>query len=65
MDPMQEKRIARHNRILKAGTVEFGGGAIDCTGGHPFQATPGASNAGLRRAVIGVDHMRALRNRPE
>jgi hypothetical protein len=27
---MEEKRIARRNRVLKAGTVEFGGGAIDC-----------------------------------
>ena len=30
--PMEEKRIARRNRVLKAGTIEFGGGgAIDCT----------------------------------
>ena len=28
---MDEKRIARRNRVLKAGTIEFGGGAIDCT----------------------------------
>jgi hypothetical protein len=28
---MEEKRIARRNRVLKAGTIEFGGGAIDCT----------------------------------
>ena len=31
MGPMEEKRIARRNRVLKAGTIEFGGGAIDCT----------------------------------
>ena len=31
MGLMEEKRIARRNRVLKAGTVEFGGGAIDCT----------------------------------
>jgi hypothetical protein len=28
---MEDKRIARRNRVLKAGTIEFGGGAIDCT----------------------------------
>ena len=28
---MAEKRVATRNRVLKAGTIEFGGGAIDCT----------------------------------
>jgi hypothetical protein len=28
---MDEHRIAPRHRILKAGTIEFGGGAIDCT----------------------------------
>ena len=28
---MSEHRIAPRKRILKAGTIEFGGGAIDCT----------------------------------
>jgi len=28
---MDEKRIAPRHRVLKAGTMEFGGGAIDCT----------------------------------
>jgi hypothetical protein len=28
---MGEKRIAPRHRLLKAGTIEFGGGAIDCT----------------------------------
>lgn len=28
---MDEKRIAQRNRVLKAGTIEFNGGAIDCT----------------------------------
>jgi hypothetical protein len=28
---MNEKRIARRHRVLKAGMIEFGGGAIDCT----------------------------------
>ena len=28
---MDEHRIAARHRILKAGTIEFGGGAIDCT----------------------------------
>lgn len=28
---MDEKRIAPRRRVLKAGTIEFGGGAIDCT----------------------------------
>jgi hypothetical protein len=28
---MDEKRIAPRHRVLKAGTIEFGGGAIDCT----------------------------------
>lgn len=27
---MNETRIAPRKRILKAGTVEFGGGALDC-----------------------------------
>jgi hypothetical protein len=27
---MAESRIARRHRVLKAGTIEFGGGAIDC-----------------------------------
>lgn len=31
MGPMEEKRVARRNRVLKAGTIEFGGGGIDCT----------------------------------
>jgi hypothetical protein len=31
MGLMEEKRIARRNRVLKAGTIEFGGGEIDCT----------------------------------
>jgi hypothetical protein len=31
-DPMEEDhRIANRQRVLKAGTIEFGGGAIDCT----------------------------------
>ncbi len=30
-DPMDEHRIAARHRVLKAGTIEFGGGAIDCT----------------------------------
>jgi hypothetical protein len=30
-NPMDEKRIAPRHRVLKAGTIEFGGGAIDCT----------------------------------
>jgi hypothetical protein len=30
-DSMDEHRIAARHRILKAGTIEFGGGAIDCT----------------------------------
>jgi hypothetical protein len=29
MDPMSENRIAPRHRVLKAGTIEFGGGAID------------------------------------
>jgi hypothetical protein len=29
--PMNEGRIAPRHRVLKAGTIEFGGGAIDCT----------------------------------
>ena len=28
---VSEKRIAPRHRVLKAGTIEFGGGAIDCT----------------------------------
>lgn len=28
---MDEYRIAPRHRILKAGTIAFGGGAIDCT----------------------------------
>ena len=28
---MDEHRIAPRRRTLKAGTIEFGGGAIDCT----------------------------------
>jgi len=28
---MVEKRVVRRHRILKAGTIEFGGGAIDST----------------------------------
>jgi PilZ domain-containing protein len=28
---MDEHRIASRHRVLKAGTIEFGGGAIDCT----------------------------------
>jgi hypothetical protein len=31
MDPMNENRIAPQLRVLKAGTLEFGGGAIDRT----------------------------------
>jgi hypothetical protein len=27
---MVEKRISQRHRVLKAGTIEFGGGAIDC-----------------------------------
>jgi PilZ domain len=30
-DSMDEHRIATRHRVLKAGTIEFGGGAIDCT----------------------------------
>ena len=30
-DVMDETRIAPRRRTLKAGTIEFGGGAIDCT----------------------------------
>ena len=30
-DGMDETRIAPRHRVLKAGTIEFGGGAIDCT----------------------------------
>jgi PilZ domain len=28
---MNEHRIANRQRVLKAGKIEFGGGAIDCT----------------------------------
>ena len=28
---MSEHRIAPRKRVLKAGTIEFGGGGIDCT----------------------------------
>ena len=28
---MEEHRTAPRHRVLKAGTIEFGGGAIDCT----------------------------------
>ena len=28
---MNEHRIAPRKRVLKAGTIQFGGGAIDCT----------------------------------
>jgi PilZ domain len=28
---MSESRAAPRHRVLKAGTIEFGGGAIDCT----------------------------------
>ena len=28
---MEEHRIAARHRVLKAGKIEFGGGAIDCT----------------------------------
>ena len=28
---MSEHRIAPRKRVLKAGTIEFGGGTIDCT----------------------------------
>jgi PilZ domain len=28
---MSEKRVMARHRVLKAGTIEFGGGAIDCT----------------------------------
>jgi PilZ domain len=31
LDSMDEHRIASRHRVLKAGTIEFGGGAIDCT----------------------------------
>lgn len=36
---MDEKRIAPRHRILKAGTIEFGGAGIDCT-------IPNMSNTG-------------------
>jgi hypothetical protein len=28
---MEEKRISRRHRVLKAGTIEFNGGALSCT----------------------------------
>ena len=28
---MLEKRTTNRNRVFKAGTIEFGGGGIDCT----------------------------------
>ena len=28
---MVEKRVTHRNRVLKTGTIEFGGGAINCT----------------------------------
>jgi PilZ domain len=28
---MEQQRIAQRHRVLKAGTIEFNGGAIDCT----------------------------------
>jgi hypothetical protein len=31
MAPMVHNRIAARRRTLKAGTIEFGGGGIDCT----------------------------------
>jgi hypothetical protein len=31
MPGMDEKRTAPRHKKLKAGTIEFGGGAIDCT----------------------------------
>ena len=31
MPLMDEHRIAPRRRVLKAGTIEFGGGVIDCT----------------------------------
>lgn len=30
MDSMDEKRTSLRHRVLKAGTIEFHGGAIDC-----------------------------------
>jgi PilZ domain len=30
-NPMEGNRIAPRRRVLKAGSIEFGGGAIDCT----------------------------------
>jgi PilZ domain len=30
-EPMNEHRIASRHRVLKSGTIEFGGGTIDCT----------------------------------
>ena len=29
--PMDNKRTAPRHRVLKAGTIEFGGGGISCT----------------------------------
>jgi hypothetical protein len=31
MDENDDHRIAPRHRVLKAGSIEFGGGAIDCT----------------------------------
>jgi hypothetical protein len=28
---MEQQRVAARQRVLKGGTIEFGGGAIDCT----------------------------------
>ena len=30
-DEMDEPRITPRHRVLKAGTIEFGGGGLDCT----------------------------------
>jgi len=40
---MDENRIAGRQRTLKAGKIEFGGGAIDCTV-HNISATGAALN---------------------
>jgi hypothetical protein len=31
LNPMKDKRIAPRRRVLKVGSIELGGGAIDCT----------------------------------
>jgi hypothetical protein len=31
MDATEEHRVSPRHRVLKAGTIEFNGGAIDCT----------------------------------